>query len=324
MFDGRKRSPWRRLVLLLLLLCGGVMGCHRAKWVTVEGKALGMTWRAQVEGVTSEQVRKQVEDCLARWERATSLWRADSEITQFNRAPAGRWVQVGPELWQAVEIALEVAEQTDGALSITMEPLSNLWGFGPGVGKGKLPTEEQIAQVLADCHWSNLQRDATQRALKKRVAGLRLDVNAVVEGLVLDELAKGLRAQGGQHFLLELGGELLAAGQSPQGGPWVAGVQSPEGGVDEVMAPVVLQDEALSTSGTYRQQREQEGQRVTHVLHPGLGRPVSHRLVSVSVAHPRAALADAYATALLVLGPSKGRRVAEQLGLRVFWVEAAP
>ena len=319
MFDGGKLA---RLVLMLLVLIQA--GCERTRWVSVEGKALGMNWRAQVEGLAEETIRQEAQACLGRWERATSLWLADSEITRFNQAPAGQWIEVGPELWQAVELAAEVADQTDGALSITMAPLVNLWGFGAGAKKGPLPTDAQIEKVLAQCHWSNLQKEPTRRALRKRVPGVRIDVNAVVEGLVLDELAAQLRKLGAKHFLLELGGELLASGESPHGGPWVAGVQSPEGSAGEVMAPLVLNNEALSTSGTYRHQREQEGRRVSHVLHPGLGRPVSHRLVSVSVAHPRAALADAYATALLVLGPAKGRKVAERLGLRVFWVEEAP
>ncbi len=310
------RIPWLLVVCLLLAACG------RQRWVEVEGKAMGMTWRAQVADATVESVRAEAVACFAKWELATSLWRADSELVRFNQAAAGRWIEVSEELWQAVTLALEVAEETEWALDITVGPLVALWGFSAAAVSGALPTDAQIEKVMADCQWRQLQMDPSQRAVRKRVPGLRLDVNCVVEGLALDELAGRLRAMGCNDFLLELGGELLAAGQSRRGGPWLAAVQSPDGGEGDVMAPVPLQDEALATSGTYRHRREQDGVVLNHIIDPRTGRPVTHRLVSVSVAHASAARADAYATALLVWGPKKGRELAERLGLRVFWVEA--
>ncbi len=298
-------------------------GCERRHWVAVEGSAMGMSWRFQVAGVSAQDLQTEAASCLARWEKATSLWRADSELVQFNQAPAGVWIEAGDELWSAVMLAREVAGETVGALDITVRPLVELWGFGAAArDDGGTPSEEEIQMTKEKCQWRHLDVDPAWRRMKKGVPGLRLDVNCVVEGLALDELAGWLRAQGCQDFLLELGGELLAAGESRQGGAWLAGVQSPDGQTGEIMTSMPLHNEALATSGTYRHRRELDGRIISHLIDPRSGRPVEHRLVSVSVAHPSCARADAYATALLVLGPVQGRAMAEQLGLRVFWIEA--
>lgn len=307
----------------LLLWCLLLSACGRERWVEVEGRAMGMAWRIQAAGLPKETLNQEAETCFAKWDKATSLWRADSELVRFNQAPAGRWIEASAELWQAVTLAREVAEETEFGLDITVGPLVALWGFGAGARAGSIPAGEEIQRTREASQWRHLELDVGRRSIRKRAAGLRLDVNCVVEGLALDELAARLRALGCADFLLELGGELLAAGRSRRGGPWLAGVQSPDGGARDVMAPIALHNEALATSGTYRHRREEGGHILTHVIDPRTGWPVRHRLVSVSVVHESAARADAYATALLVLGPKWGREVAERLGLRVFWVEAA-
>jgi FAD:protein FMN transferase len=298
-------------------------GCEQSDpmWQVAEGEAMGMRWKVQARGGSRELLGKELAWRVAQWEAATSHWREDSELMRFNAAPMGEWVGVSDRLWMAVELAWQVAEQTDGALDITLGPLVEVWGFGPQGRHGERPSEAAVEQARQPCGWRHLERDEEGRRLKKRVAGLRLNVAAVVEGLVLEEWAGALRELGVEAFLLELGGELLAVGESPRGGPWLVAVQAPEGGGGESMAMLPLLDAALATSGTYRHQFEEGGRWFSHLLDPRTGRPVAHELVSVTVQHERAALADGYATALLVLGPVKGREVAARLGLRVFWIE---
>lgn len=301
---------------LLLASCGG------NRWAEAEGRAMGMSWRIQAAGLDAATLRREAEDCFARWDKAASLWRADSDIVRFNQSPAGHWLAVGDELWRAVMLAREVAEETESALDITLEPLVSLWGFGPGQQPRDTPPDDKaVAAALEVSRWWQLSIDPAWKRLKKRVPGLRLDVNCVVEGLALDELGDRLKELGCRDFLLELGGELLAAGCNPQGQAWTTAVQSPEGGPDEVIATLALCDEALATSGTYRHRFLADGVAYSHVISPYSGRPINHNLVSVSVAHASCARADAYATALLVLGPKRGRMVADRLGLKVFWVE---
>jgi len=158
--------------------------------------------------------------------------------------------------------------------------------------------------------------------MRKLTVGVEVNVNGVVEGLALAELARGLRAKGYRDFLLELGGELLAEGHSTRGKPWMAAVQVPGGDAEESFSMMPLSGLSLATSGTYRQRIVKDGTELSHLIDPATGRPVTHRLTSVSVVDGDCGRADGFATALLVLGSKKGRAVAERLGLKVIWIEA--
>ncbi len=303
--------------LWLLPSCGG------NRWAEVEGRAMGMQWRIQAAGVDPSALRKEAETCFERWDKAASLWRADSDIVRFNQAPAGRWMEVSEELWKAVTLALEVARETENALDATLGAVVSLWGFGPGPRRETPPDSASIEAALQVSRWRHLDIDFTWKRLKKRTPELRLDVNSVVEGLALDELALSLKNLGCHDFLLELGGELLATGSNPKGQDWTVAVQSPGGKHGDAITTFTLRNEALATSGTYRSQFSSNGVNYSHVLNPMTGVPVNNRLVSVSVTHPSCARADAYATALLILGTGRGKIVAEKLQLKVFWVEKA-
>ncbi len=311
------RCDWLMGVALL------ISGCDSSEVVRVEGLAMGMSWQAQVVGGEAEQVEAELTQILERWEQAVSLWREDSELVRFNQKEAGVWVAVGEELWAAVSLAREVAEMTEGALDITVGPLVALWGFGPERSRSSPPAEAEIQAVKQRCGWSLLERDASKRSLKKVRADLALNVNAVVEGLVLEEIGQRLEELGYRDFLIELGGELLARGRSPGGRPWVVGIQGPGGAVSELFSTLPLEDAVLATSGTYRHQWLSAGKPYSHLIDPRSGHPVAHALTSVSVVHDNGGYADGLATALLVLGPEQGRAVAERLRLRVFWITAA-
>jgi thiamine biosynthesis lipoprotein len=206
-------------------------------------------------------------------------------------------------------------------MDITVGPLVEMWGFGSEGGRER-PSEQEIQAVLNRCGWRHLEFDDEGCLIRKLTAGVELNVNGVVEGLALEELARGLRAKGYGDFLLELGGELLAAGHSTTGKPWMVAVQVPGGGAKESFSMMPLTDMSLATSGTYRHLKLEDGKDFSHLIDPVTGSPVVHQLTSVSVMDADCGRADGFATALLVLGPEKGRVVAERLGLRVIWIEA--
>ena len=159
-------------------------------------------------------------------------------------------------------------------------------------------------------------------ALRKRRPDLALELSGIAEGHAVDALAARLAARGVPRFLVEVGGELRGRGAGPDGRAWRVGVERPVPGPSRVGWVVVLDDAALATSGTQRNRRVVDGRLRTHVLDPRRGRPVSHALRAVSVRAPRAATADAWATALLVLGPEEGWRVARRESLAALFVTA--
>jgi FAD:protein FMN transferase len=299
-------------------------GCGRSPETQVwRGQTMGTTWSLRT-GPSRPDLVALIQSHLDRREHQLSPWHKDSVISRFNAARHLDWQPVPAEVVALIELARHLAEETEGALDITLAPLIDLWGFGAEGPKPEWPTEAQIAEAKQHTGWSLLETRQTPPALRKRRPELRLNVSAVTEGFVIDELVVMLREQGLRDFVLEVGGEVAAMGRGPDGQPWWVGVQMPEAESGEALQRLPMSDLCLATSGTYRQRRIQEGKAYSHLIDPRSGHPVTHRLVSVSVLHEKAALADGYATALMVLGPERGRELAEKRGLRVFWIVDPP
>jgi thiamine biosynthesis lipoprotein len=160
--------------------------------------------------------------------------------------------------------------------------------------------------------------------LSKADPAVRMDLSAVAKGYAVDRVAEALQELGAVDLLVEVGGELTARGGRPGGEPWRVGIERPVSGGRSIERVLPLRDRGLATSGDYRNFYEKDGKRLSHLIDPRSGRPVEHGLASVSVVHPRVAVADAWATALSVLGPRQGPRVAEAQGLSALFIVRLP
>ena len=301
-----------RFAFLLLFLSG----CSRDDQpITLGGRTMGTTWSLRMDAQARSPHKNDLQQQLDAWEAILSHWRPDSAISRFNASSSTEWISVPAELVEVVELAQQIGADTDHALDITIAPLIDLWGFGATGRRDSPPTDAEIAHAKARCGWQHLQSRHDPPALRKTLPGLHINVSAVAEGWALDHLAQHLKSTGVTHFLLEIGGEVLARGE------WRVGVQSPAAPPGESAQTLLLKDQSIATSGVYRQHFSVAGKEYAHVLDPRTGRPIEHKLASVSVIDPSAAQADGFDTALLVLGPDAGRRLAEKLGLRVVWFE---
>ncbi|MFM2165932.1 MAG: hypothetical protein RIS79_303 [Verrucomicrobiota bacterium] len=308
-----------RSAIRALFLCGTLLLANCEKTPEAGGKAFGTSWTLKASSAGDFQNLLQAD--LDRWEAVFSHWRPDSAVSRFNESKSTDWQSLPPEVIELVRLAKRIADDTDGALDITLAPLIDLWGFGAKGSRQVPPSDAEIEKARQPCGWHLLDIRDEPPAVRKKHPLLRLNLSAIAEGWALDQLAKRLAAAGVQDFLLELGGEVLARGHGPDGKPWLVGVQMPEASSKQPMQALRLENACLATSGSYRQYFEHEGKSYPHVLDARTGRPVAHALRSVSVKHASASLADGYATALLVLGPGRGRAVADGLGLNVLWVE---
>lgn len=301
-----------RFVFLLLLLGG----CSReAPPVSFGGHTMGTTWSLRVDADGSSIHPTELQQQLDTWESILSHWQPGSAVSCFNASTSTDWIDAPAELVEVVELAQQIGNEADHALDITIAPLIDLWGFGATGNRGSPPMVAEIAQAKAHCGWQHLHTRHQPPALRKDIPELRINVSAVAEGWALDQLARHLESKGVTRFLLEIGGEVLARGE------WRVGVQTPAAPPGEAAQTLLLKDQAIATSGVYRQHFVEAGLDYAHILDPSTGKPVAHRLASVSVVHASAAQADGFATALLVLGPGKGRTVAGKLGLQVVWFE---
>ncbi|HEY2573801.1 MAG TPA: FAD:protein FMN transferase [Verrucomicrobiaceae bacterium] len=286
---------------------------------------MGTTWHAIVVAplhttLTKNDMRQLLQHRLDELDLMITNWR-DSPVTRFNASHIDDWQNVPRELMEMVRFARELSEKSDGAFDITISPLVDFWGFGP---KGRViepPAAAEIAGAMKHVGWQQLEFREDPPALRKLDPEIKINVSAMADGYACDDLARRLRSRGWKNFLIEIGGAVIAAGTRADGNPWHAGIQRPFGAKGETVNAIELRDQAVSTSGVYRQSFDHHGTRYPHVLDARTGRPIMHHLVSVSVIHDSAFVADGWDTTLLILGPEEGRALAEKLHLDTMFLE---
>ena len=290
----------RRSVLTLTL---ALSGCGYDR---VSGEAMGTSYLIEAD-CPGPLPGQQAEAELTRITRLMSTYDPNSELSRFNREPAGSAVVVSPDVATVVAAAAEVAERTRGAFDATVAPLVALWGFGANPAR-ELPSATEVSATNRLVGHRRIAHHLDPPRLVK-LAPATLDLSGIAKGYAVDRLAGLLEDRDCRGYLVELGGEIRTRGSAPDGGPWRIGVESPI--APQLATTIVLNRGALATSGDYRQYRERDGVRFSHIIDPRTGYPVKHGLASVTVVADTAMLADAYATALLVMGEIEGRRFAQ-------------
>jgi FAD:protein FMN transferase len=247
-----------------------------------------------------------------------STWKADSDLTRLNHAPAGVWLDVPEQLFTVLAAALEIGRLSGGAFDIGVGDLVSAWGFGsnPAV---HAPLRIPAAQPRKPAHLC-LELDAAGCRVRKH-AEITLDLSGIAKGFGVDELARVLLLRGMRHFLVSIDGELRASGGKPDGSPWRVAVEKPEAGRREAQGVLKMTDGAVATSGDYRHFLDIGGSRYAHTMDPHRGAPLMGGPASVTVVAETCMLADAWATALLVLGPTAGGRIASMHGLEALFIE---
>ncbi|WP_457437583.1 FAD:protein FMN transferase [Pseudomonas sp. TE3786] len=264
-----------------------------------------------------DKVQAEVESLLGEVDKQLSTWRADSDISRFNALPASSCAQVPEPLRELVVFANSLWRDSEGAFDITVEPLMNLWGFGPQSRGQQVPTAEQIAAAKALVGQAHLRIDGQQ--LCKDIA-LQLDLNSIAAGYTVDRIARLLGTLGIDSYLLNVTGELKAAGLKPDGRPWKVAIEAPREDVQMAQQVLTLDGWGVSTSGDYHNYFERNGQRYSHTLDPRSGAPITHSLAQVTVLDPSTLRADGLSTLLMVLGPQRGFAFAEQQGIAALFV----
>jgi NosR/NirI family transcriptional regulator, nitrous oxide reductase regulator len=280
----------------------------------LHGAAFGTTWTIKVRGrdIDAELLKRELEAELNRVEFSLSHWRESSATADFNHLESVQPFGITPELAETTEFALKLSRLTDGAYDITVAPLTNLWGYGPA-GKLPDPTAEQLKAALAKVGWRKLKLDKENLTLAKSHEGVNLDLGSLLQGYAADRAAAILRAQGQDQYLIEVGGEILAAGS------WRVGIEDPFN-PRLMLQTMLLTDRALSTSGLYRAKKLAAGKPVSHILSPQTGRPVTPTLEMAAVYHASCLQADGWSTALMAVGFEEAKRIAQREQLDVILV----
>jgi thiamine biosynthesis lipoprotein len=267
-----------------------------------------------------ELLKNEVDRRLQEVNRQMSHYDPDSELSQFNRAPANKPFKVSPEFAGVVRFSLELFRQSQGAFDPTLAPVINLWGFGEQTVSQKVPPESELRAALKKTGARHLTVTARDELIKD-IPELSINLSAVAKGFGVDEMARLLRAHGLTNVYVSIAGELMALGSNPRGTNWQVGISAPieHWRENDPMAAVVsLSNRALSTSGDYQKFfSDPQGRRLCHIFDPRTGWPVQNNVGGVSVTATNSMTADALATILFVMGPKEGMKLIES------WPDAA-
>ncbi|MCT7320056.1 FAD:protein FMN transferase ApbE [Klebsiella quasipneumoniae] len=291
----------------------------------LDGKTMGTFWRVSVIGVDeakAQELRAKVQAQLDADDRLLSTWKNDSALMRFNHAADTRPWPVSEAMADIVTLSLRIGAKTHGAMDITVGPLVNLWGFGPDKQPVATPDAQAIAAAKARTGLQHLQviNQSGRQFLQKDIPDLFVDLSTVGEGYAADHLARLMEQEGISRYLVSVGGALVSRGMNGEGKPWRVAIQKPTDQENAVQAIVDINGHGISTSGSYRNYYELDGKRISHVIDPQTGQPITHKLVSVTVIAPTALEADGWDTGLMVLGPEKAQQVVLEQGLAVYMI----
>ena len=315
----------------VLAFAGLVPGCAQVpEEVLLQGPTMGTYYRVRVVAEAGDQdaIQGLAEERLDAVDRAMSTYREDSEVSRFNRLGAGESLVFSEETWAVLELAWRVREESGGAFDPTVGPLVDAWGFGaPGRNAEPTPVaDDRLAEMRGSI--GAIELLSQERRVLKLEDGAALDLSAIAKGWATDRVSEALSHAGFANHLVEVGGEVRTAGHSPAGDAWRIAIERPpvratdsppsapedrtQSGLQRILP---FFDGSLATSGDYRNYWERDGVRYSHTIDPRTGGPVEHALASASVLHTSCALADAYATVLMVLGPEDGLEWADENGI---------
>jgi thiamine biosynthesis lipoprotein len=276
-------------------ISGTTMGtAYSIKWVSLER-----------DSPTPDLLQSAVDQRLQEITARMSTYDPQSELSAFNHSSSTGWVAVSAETARVVQQALEISRMSGGAFDPTVGRLVNLWSFGAARRTYQPPSQEQIDAALESTGSALLDVRVDRPALRKLHPDVCVDLSAIAKGFGVDALGQVLLEHDLENFLIEIGGEVLARGHR-LGKHWTLGVEIPAELRQGLAATVRLRDQALATSGNYRNYFEKDGIRYSHTIDPATGRPVQHTLASASVLADDCTTADALATTIMVLGPERG------------------
>ena len=289
---------------------------------TTMGTYYDVLVEAGIQAEDSVALAAVIERELADVNRVMSTYDADSDVSRFGRYSGTEPVLVDPMLLEILEVALEVCERSSSAFDPTVAPLVDAWGFGP---EDVLPPDSARVAVLGELvGCEDLVTDVASGTLAKARPQASIDLSGIAKGFAAERIGAALRELGYARALVDVGGELRAVGSHVDGRPWRVAMEGPGETEPGTFGTIDLVDEAIATSGDFRDYYEYMGVLYAHIIDPRTGFPIRYRGFSVSVVHPDATFADAWATALTVLGPEDGFELAEREGVAALFAWRSP
>ncbi len=312
---------WLPVLLILLAAIVYRLTAFTPELVSVSGPTMGTTYTVKFytteDYESSWRVKENIDELLLKVNKSMSTYDPQSELSLFNKSPSQKVTKISDELAFVIDKALLISAMTSGEYDVTVGPLVNLWGFGPGKIEDNVPSDASILEAKRNVGYQYL---SLKNAELVKSRDIYVDLSSIAKGYGVDVLAEYLDTKGITSYLVEVGGEIKAKGVKPDESPWRVAIESPIGGLNMAEKVLSLNNAAMATSGDYRNYFEKNGVRYSHTISPTTGKPITHRLASVSVIADSATMADGLSTAISVLGPELGYEFAQENGIAAYLI----
>jgi thiamine biosynthesis lipoprotein len=288
-------KKYLQIIIVFSILCALTRVCDAKREHLIQGRTMGTTYHMTVGtddlngvGGLKEKIEVRLEDI----NRVFSTYLEDSEISRFNAlSNPGEKFRVSDDFIRVMKVGREIHRLSQGAWDGTVNPLVDLWGFGPNPRETKMPPAGAIKERLDSVGFDRIKIIAPNFIVKNS-ARITLDLNSIAKGFAVDQVSQLIAAGGFENYLVEIGGEVYAAGLRKDNKKWRIGINK--------------SNKAFATSGDYRNFFEIDRVRYSHVIDPHSGYPVSNGIVGVSIIADNCTLADGLATAIMVMGVEEG------------------
>ena len=318
LIDYSKKKTSVLLVACIFFLTG-CNGNHTE--IVYTGLVMGTTYEVKI--VTTKKndpkLRNIIDARLQKMNRIFTTYDDTSELMVFNSSPLNAPQAVSSEMIDVLRVSQEIFIKSRGSFDPTVWSLVDLWGFGAVPSNHVIPDHDSISNLLALVGLNNISIEEDNN-LVARLRDVKLDLSAIAKGYAADSVSELLNSMGIDSYLVEVGGELRIKGKKANGKNWHIAIEKPYVSIDGVQAIIQVTDSGVATSGDYRNYFEENGKRYSHTIDPRTGYPISHNLVSATVIADTAAKADAFSTAMMVLGPEDAIDIAEENNLAVYLV----
>jgi len=304
-------------LILVVLLTISITACFPSnnsakKENLLQGRTMGTTYNVKVvatpEQVETLKLQEKIDVVLKQVNQEMSTYIPDSEISRFNKSTSTSPIEISTGFSRVLKESIRLGELSQGKLDITVGPLVNLWGFGPEQRPETVPSDDVLTSTRAQIGLSYLHLNGN--LLSKDIPNLYVDLSTTAKGYGVDVIAELIEANGITNYLVEIGGEMRLKGFKHTGELWAIAIEKPildpSGDQRAVHQVIIPKDNAVATSGDYRNYFEANGQRFSHIIDPDTGKPINHNLVSVTVIAPSSMTADGLSTTLMVMGTEQG------------------
>jgi len=311
-------------LLLGFLVC--LIGCSQQRdLIHFSGFTMGTTYSIKAipleKNMDTQILKKGIDSILFTLNKQMSTWDPSSEISLFNLTHTIESYAISESFRTVLKAALDVSEKTDGFFDITVFDLMKLWGFGPDPNSG-IPGQKQVETVLSYTGYEKIS--VTEKAIIKGHPETKLDLNAIAKGYAVDEVFHFLQSKGITDLFVEIGGEVQCSGRNQLNKSWSIGIENPSRGnkSNQIFAGIIyLGDGAVATSGNYHNFVDLNGKILGHTINPKSGYPIKTNVLSVTVLSNSCMVADAWATALMVMDYETGlKKVSENPEINAIWI----